>query len=165
MRARRVLDGHREQWSFERARGTHLDPARHLGQLSFIDTNVFVYAVDERDPVKQRRARDILQTVDHAVISTQVLDEFYVVATRKLSIPLAPETAVAAVRRMAESECVAIDAELVLDAIEAGTRWQLSHWDALVVAAAHRSRCGVILTEDLHHGADYDGIRIENPFG
>jgi predicted nucleic acid-binding protein len=131
---------------------------------AFIDTNVFVYSVDTSEPDKQQRAQQILTTTPGPVVSTQVMNEFFTIATRKLSTPLPIDKAAAIVEGMARLSCVPVDAALVLRAIRAGQRWQLSHWDALMVEAARQATCDRLLTEDLADGASYDGIRIENPF-
>lgn len=131
---------------------------------AFIDTNVFVYSVDTAESRKQATAKTVLADWPHATVSTQVLNEFFVIATRKLAKPLNIEAASAIVHEMAQLNCVSVDASLVQAAITEGQRWQVSHWDALMLAAARRSGCDVILTEDLSSGAAYDGLRIENPF-
>jgi predicted nucleic acid-binding protein len=131
---------------------------------AFLDTNIFVYSVDTADQGKQKRALEVLATITDAAVSTQVMNEFFVVATRKLATPLDTDAAAAIVARMEELTCVAVDAELVRSAIQVGQLWQLSHWDALVVAAARRTGCERLLTEDLSAGAVYDGLRVENPF-
>jgi predicted nucleic acid-binding protein len=131
---------------------------------AFLDTNVFVYAVDTANPAKQKRAQEVLTTTPDVVVSTQVMNEFYVVATRKLATPLPPDDAAAIVARMAELVCVTVDSDLVRSAIWAGQRWQLSHWDSLMVVAAQRAGCDRLLTEDLNTGAGYEGLRVENPF-
>ncbi len=128
----------------------------------FLDTNILVYAVDQADLGKHKRAQEILAETSDAVISAQVLNEFYVVLTRKLSTPVSRARAM--VDELAKLPCVPVDADLVRAAIDAGQRWQLSHWDALVVQAARQARCEVVVTEDLATGAQYDGILIENPF-
>jgi predicted nucleic acid-binding protein len=131
---------------------------------TFVDTNVFVYAVDTAEPRKQERAQHVLDETPSLVVSTQVLNEFYATITRKLASPLSTEDAAAAVEYIAQHHCVPVDADLVLRAIRDGQRWQLSHWDALMVAAARQAGCDRILTEDLSDGAAYDSLRIENPF-
>jgi predicted nucleic acid-binding protein len=131
---------------------------------SFVDTNVFVYAIDTAEPAKQQRAQDVLRATPSIVVSTQVMNEFYTTSTRKLPSPLAAAEAAAVVAEMSRYTCVAVDADLVLRAVRAGQRWQLSHWDALILEAARQAGCEVILTEDLANGADYDGVRVENPF-
>lgn len=131
---------------------------------SFIDTNIFVYSVDAAEPAKQKRAKQVLRDTPGVVVSTQVMNEFYNISTRKLATPLPTDAAADVVGSMTLYTCVPVDADLVLRAIREGQRWQLSHWDALVVAAARQAGCDRVLTEDLSDGAVYDGLRIENPF-
>ncbi len=134
---------------------------------TFVDTNVLVYLFDADSPDKQVRARQILEqdgARSYLVLSTQVLQEFYVTVTRKLGVPLAPETALAVTKRFAELHIVHIDARLVLDAIALSQRHTVSMWDGLILQAALGSGCTRLLTEDLHHGWDLDGLRVENPF-
>jgi predicted nucleic acid-binding protein len=131
---------------------------------AFVDTNVFVYAADASEPGKQKRAKEVLLATPGIVISTQVVNEFYVVATRKLKPPVPEDTAAKVAEGMVRYTCVPIDADLVLRAIRAGRRWQLSHWDALVIEAARQAACERVLSEDLADGSAFDGVRIENPF-
>lgn len=131
---------------------------------TFLDTNVLVYAVDNGDAAKQQTARSLLTETADVVVSAQVLSEFYVTMTRKLQPAVPPDTASEMVRRLARLPCVTIDSHLVQLAIDAGQRWQLSHWDALVVEAARQAGCTRVLTEDLSAGAVYHGLAIENPF-
>ncbi|PZS10785.1 MAG: PIN domain nuclease [Acidimicrobiales bacterium] len=99
------------------------------------------------------------------VLSTQVLQEFYVTATRKLPNPLPLAQAADAVQDFAGFPVVPSDARLVLAAVEISRSAQLSLWDALLIEAARTAGCDRILTEDLNHGATIGGVRIENPFG
>lgn len=131
---------------------------------AFLDTNVLVYAVDDADPEKKKAARALLAQAENVVISAQVLNEFYVTVTRKLKPAVDAEAAGHMVRKLARLQCVPVDAQLVQLALRAGQRWQLSHWDSLVVEAARQSGCVKVLTEDLADGASYDGLVIENPF-
>lgn len=131
---------------------------------TFLDTNVLVYTVDDADPAKKKIARTVLAETAELVLSAQVLSEFYVTITRKLSPAVAPEQALELVRSLARLPCGAIDEQLVQRAIAAAQRWQLSYWDALVLEAARQAGCARILSEDLTDGAVYDGVRIENPF-
>jgi len=131
---------------------------------TFLDTNVLVYAMDNADPAKKQTARALLTETADVVVSAQVLSEFYVTITRTLQPAVAPDTATEMVRRLARLPCVAIDAQLVQLAIDAGQRWRLSHWDALVIEAARQAGCTRVLTEDLSADAVYHGLTIENPF-
>ena len=96
------------------------------------------------------------------MISSQVLSEFYVVATRKLGIDTA--VAKALVDRLTRLPVVVIDAPLVVAAISGSREWGISYWDALIVRAAEVADCRRILSEDLTNGARYGLVTIENPF-
>ena len=133
---------------------------------SFVDTNVWVYAVDTDEPAKQVLARAVLDPSDGSslVVSAQVLGEFYVTVTRKFGRRVTEDAAASMVERMRQLPVVAIDADLVAAAISGTRAWQLSYWDALIVAAAAAAGCSRVLTEDLADGATYGGVRVENPF-
>lgn len=133
----------------------------------FIDTNVFVYAHDSDAGAKHATARKLLTdlwlTTDKPVISTQVISELHVNLVRKLK--LAPVEAVDLAAAYLDAwNVVDVDAALVHDAWEIQLRWQLSYWDAQMVAAALRSGCTEIWTEDLNDGQDYGGAKAVNPF-
>jgi predicted nucleic acid-binding protein len=129
---------------------------------TFADTNVAAYALDGADPVKQRRAVAILRRSPRPRTSPQVLRELYVVARLKLGV--GADDAAAAVRALAPTVAVVEDAALVQSAIKAAQRWQISLWDALIVEAARRSGADTLLSEDLQHGMDFDGVTVSNPF-
>jgi predicted nucleic acid-binding protein len=133
---------------------------------TFVDTNLWVYAVDEADPVKQARAREVLDPANGAslVTSAQVLGEFYVTVTRRLSRPVAADHAARMVERMRRLPVVEIGADHVAAAIDGSRSWQLSYWDALIVVAAQAAGCARLLSEDLASGATYGGVRVVNPF-
>lgn len=137
-----------------------------MSDRTFVDTNVWVYAVDDADPVKQARARTILapSAGSDAVLSVQVLGEVYVTITRKLARPVAAEHAQSMVEQMSRLPVVAIDGEHVAAAIAGSRTWQVSYWDALIIAAAASSGCSTILSEDLADGARYANVRVVNPF-
>ena len=133
---------------------------------TFVDTNIWVYAVDEADRAKQARAWAVLQPgpdVD-IVISTQVLAEFYVVVTAKLATPVPAEAAQAMADELARLPVVPTDAQLVVAAIAGSLEWGISLWDALIIRAAEAAGCRRLLSEDLAHGTVYGSIRVENPF-
>lgn len=132
---------------------------------TFIDTNVLIYAFDSSEPTKQQTAIHALAKAgDRSVLSTQVLSEFYVVATRKLANPLAPRVAADVIAQLSRLPVVDADTSLVRSAIEVSVRSQISYWDGLIVAAASASGCDRILTEDLASGATISGVEIVNPF-
>ena len=133
----------------------------------FLDTNVLVYLFDGDAPARQTRAREIFQTygaTGQLVISTQVLQEFYVTVTRKLAKPLKPEVAYRAVQNLTILPVCQVTPELVLSAIQRSLGLRLSFWDALIVQAALESGAATLWSEDLQHGQIIDGLRIENPF-
>jgi predicted nucleic acid-binding protein len=134
---------------------------------AFVDTNVLVYAYDHDEPTKQARAAEVLSELvqrGQAVISTQVLQEFYWVVTRKLSVPLAPSLAEEAVRELSDLPVVPVDRLLVLDAVRLCRERELSLWDALIVRAALAAGCARLLTEILQDGSAFGPLRVENPF-
>ncbi len=130
----------------------------------FIDTNILVYAMDAFDTAKQKRCRDLLRSLNsdvRGVISTQVMQEFYVIATKKLGAdPLVVKDLLNAFERF---DTVIVTPEIVKDAIDCSILNRLSLWDALIVVAAESARCEKIWTEDLNDGQIIRGIRVENP--
>jgi predicted nucleic acid-binding protein len=131
----------------------------------FVDSNVLLYAVDEADLNKQQAARNWraeLWKSRRGRISFQVLGEFYVNAVRKR--PGAREEARAEVRDLLAWNPVIADAALLERGWKLQDRYQLSHWDALIVAAAKAASCRYLLTEDLQAGQSLEGIEIVNPF-
>lgn len=134
---------------------------------TFVDTNVLVYAHDldagERHAIAVRVVSELWETRG-AVISTQVLQEFYVNATRKIALPLPRSTARQVVRTYTAWQTEQIGPAEILVASELEEQHQLSFWDALIVAAAAKGGASRILTEDMPSGRTIAGIRIENPF-
>ena len=136
------------------------------GGKVFLDTNVLVYAQDLDAPHKRQRSRELIAEVvasGTGVISTQVLQEFYVTATRKMGVaPLAAKSVVQSFRIF---EIVQLSPDLIEQAIDRSVLSQLSFWDALIVAASAASGCTTIYSEDLNAGQVIDGVKIANPFG
>ncbi|MFL6195040.1 MAG: PIN domain-containing protein [Thermoanaerobaculia bacterium] len=133
----------------------------------FVDTNVFVYLYDIDSPEKQAQAKRILGSVRQGtdlVISTQVLQEFYVTVTRKFARTLSDDEIIGAMTDLCDLSTVRIDVRMIFDAIEIGRRFRLSFWDALVVQAALAAGCSRLLTEDLQHGQKIGNLTVENPF-
>lgn len=137
-----------------------------MTERAFVDTNVWVYAVDAADPVKRAVARAITapEVGRDLVISSQVLSEFYTVVTRKLAAPLPGLIAAAMIDKLSDLPVVAVDAELVKAAVEGCREWRISLWDALIVRAAEVSGCRTLITEDLAHGETYGSVRVADPF-
>ena len=135
------------------------------GGKVFLDTNVLVYAQDADAPDKRQRSRALIAAVVAAgsgVISTQVLQEFYVTATRKMGVP--PLAAKSVVQSFRLFEVVQLSPDLIEQAIDRSVLSQLSFWDALIVAASVASGCTTIFSEDLNAGQVIDGVKITNPF-
>ena len=132
----------------------------------FVDTNVWVYAVDAADPARRQRALEVIAPAPgrDLVVSTQVLTEFYAVVTRKLAVPLPADDAAAMVRQLSALPVVAIDASLVASAIGGSREWRISIWDALILRAADVAGCRRVLSEDLADGMTYGSVVVENPF-
>ncbi len=132
---------------------------------SFIDTNVLVYTDDHDSPEKMRRALDFItqaQLGGNAVLSTQVLQEYFVTATRKLGV----EASIARrkVELFSRLNLVRIDLDTILGAIDLYRLHRLSFWDALIVRCALDARCSVLYSEDMQHGRRLDGLEFVNPF-
>lgn len=134
--------------------------------VRFVDTNVLLYAVskDSSGHTKAARASEILTTRDLA-LSVQVLQEFYVQATRQSRLdPLTHEQAVGLVESFLRFPVLAIDVPLARSALISKDRFRISYWDAAIIEAARTLGCEVVLSEDLSDGRDYAGVRVENPF-
>lgn len=134
--------------------------------MRFVDTNVLLYAVstapDEAE--KAAIARALLEATDLA-LSVQVLQEFYVQATRPTRPdPLAPAQAARLVEAFLRFPAQETTAELLRRAIDASHRHRISYWDAAILEAARALGCDLLLSEDFADGRDYDGLRVENPF-
>ncbi len=135
--------------------------------MVFVDTNVLLYCEDGADPGKQQRAVDwmrVLWTRRCGRLSSQVLGEFYTNATRKLRPPMQAGDARAEVRRYQRWQPWLLDHPTVETAWAIESRYQLSYWDALIVSAAQQQGCEWLLTEDLQHNQQIDGVRVINPF-
>jgi predicted nucleic acid-binding protein len=133
----------------------------------FVDSNVLVYSQDNRDAVKKARARewlDYLWREGSGRTSTQVLNEYYVTVTRKVSPRISAETAWDDVRVFSAWNPLPLDMELLDRARAVETRHRLSWWDSLIVAAAEAQNCGILLSEDLQDGLTVGITTVLNPF-
>lgn len=132
----------------------------------FVDTNLWVYRLDRREPVKGERIRSWLADLaedNDIIISTQVLIELRAVATRKLRPALSDAEITALLAAMAGFEVVSTELNLVLDAHQLALRHQLSWFDALIAEAAIRSGCAVLFSEDFNHGVTIGELQVINP--
>ena len=138
-----------------------------MSEPCFVDANVFIYARDHGDVLKQKRANDWLFHLWREQLgrtSVQVLSEFYVNVTRKLAEPVLAADAWHEVHALLAWHPQPIDAALLARAREVEQRWHLSWWDSMIVAAAQLQGCALLLTEDLHDGAVYGGVTVRSPF-
>ena len=134
--------------------------------MRFVDTNVLLYAVSRLpgDTAKRQRARKLLESPE-LILSAQVLQEFYVQATRpKGSSGLSHTEAVTFLDGLRHLPVQPITARVVNDALALRERFRINYWDAAILAAARIRGCNVVYTEDLNDGQDYDGVRVVNPF-
>ena len=133
----------------------------------FLDSNILVYAYDNHEPEKQAKAQALLKAVikeESAILSAQVLGEFFVVVTRRIKEPLSVNDAEKIINILTVLPFAEIDLPLVKRAINTQRNYGISYWDSLIVATAEREGCKKILSEDLNDGQWYNGVLVENPF-
>jgi predicted nucleic acid-binding protein len=136
-------------------------------QAVFVDSNILVYSQDATDPHRQGQAKDWLDQLwrtRFGRISYQVLREAYVSLTRKVSNPVSSAKARAFIRLFFVWNPRPEDSEFFELAWGIETRFQLSWWDSMIVAAAHLSRCQFLLTEDLQNGMHLNDLTVIDPF-
>jgi predicted nucleic acid-binding protein len=135
-------------------------------EMNFIDTNLIVYANDKRDIEKQAQALDVIRREIRegtGVISIQVMQEYANTALNKLN-----QEAGIVLRQLALLETLTIirpDPPMVRRAVELKMLFQLSFWDASILAAAESAACRQLFSEDLNVGQAFGAIRVINPFG
>lgn len=134
--------------------------------MRFVDTNVLLYAIsrDDQEQTKHERATEVLRDRDLG-LSVQVLQEFYVQATRASRADrISHDQAVKLVESFLRFRVQDVTASVMRAALATRGRFGISYWDAAVIEAARALSCEVVLSEDLSDGQDYAGVRIENPF-
>jgi predicted nucleic acid-binding protein len=134
--------------------------------VQFADTNVLLYAIS-RDPAetkKARRANEIVAAGDLG-LSVQVLQEFYVQATRA-SRPdaITHDQAIGLVEAWRRFPVQDLTAQVMAAAFDTRHRFGISYWDAAIIEASRALGCAVVLSEDLDAGTDFAGVRVQNPF-
>lgn len=131
----------------------------------FVDTNVLLYAASNAvaDQPKRIIARQLLSQPNIG-FSAQVLQEFYAAAVTKQRLQMTHDEAIAVLKSLAAFPICSITSELVLAAIEAKQRFQVSYWDAAILTAAKQMGCHTVYSEDFAEDRDYDGLRVVNPF-
>lgn len=132
---------------------------------AFVDTNILLYAISTapEESGKKQRAREILAKTGWG-LSIQVLQEFYVNATRAPNPAMRHEDAEATIRQLLLRPVADTDAALMLDAFRLKVRYQLSYWDAAIVAAAQQLGASTLYSEDLQDGQTFDAVKVVNPF-
>ena len=131
---------------------------------SFLDTNILIYQMDNRDVVKQRRCRELVRALvvrHEAVISTQILQEFYVACTAKLKVK--PILVKGMIHGFQNMEVVTVGSDLINEAIDTSIQYHISFWDSLVVVSAESAKCQYLVTEDLNEGQVIRNVKIQNP--
>ena len=134
--------------------------------MRFVDTNILLYALstEANEQTKRSVALAILDAEDLA-LSVQVLQEFYVQATRaSRRDAIAHSQAVALIEAWLRYPVQPLTVEVMEAALSTRLRWDISYWDAAIVEAARAAGCAVLLSEDMQHGMNFAGVRVENPF-
>jgi len=132
---------------------------------SFLDANILLYACSAapQDEVKQQRAADLILNTSFA-LSAQVLQEFVANALRKKALGITESGIDAAMELASHVRVLPVTHELIVAGVALRRRYQVSHWDATIIAAAQQLGCGTLYSEDLNHGQIYDNVCIVNPF-
>ena len=130
----------------------------------FLDSNVLLYAAGGKAEAPEKHARAVEVLMMEFGLSSQVLAEFYVNATRKGPTPLAPDVAQEWVTQLSKKPCQPLDASVVRSGIALSQRYRTSYWDGAILAAAKRLGASTIYSEDMNDGHDYDGVTVINPF-
>ncbi len=136
-----------------------------MAERTFFDTNVLVYTDDADAPEKASRALDLWQarrTAGQAVISVQVLSEYYAVTTRKLGVD--PLVAIEKLGLFARADVVVTRPDDTASAARLSLEHRLSYWDALIIQAAQNANCQVLLSEDLQAGRRFRDLEVVDPF-
>lgn len=132
---------------------------------SFLDTNIFFYAIDSRDLVKQRKARDLIAKLaanGEGVVSTQVVQELANNAMKKLGFSVEETTILC--EAFADHFVVKPDLTLAINALALMKVSSVSFWEACILAAAELAHCKILYTEDLCAGQRYGNLQVVNPF-
>jgi predicted nucleic acid-binding protein len=138
-----------------------------VNALTFVDTNILVHSHDTHDEVKHRTSAHLLTqlwTSGLGILSSQVLQEFYDIATRNLQPPMPPPQARRVVHDYSDWCLVDTDPLLIICASQLSEQHSINFWDALIVEAALRAGADELVTENLQHGRRFGKLPIRNPF-
>ena len=135
----------------------------------FLDTNIFIYAIDTSPSYRRNQeiARKLIATHiqnETGVVSIQVLQEFFVVSTGKLKVPLSSKEALEYIQYMSILEIIQPNLDMIITAIHLHKKHLLSFWDAMVIQTARAADCSLLLSEDLNSGFRLGSLTIQNPF-
>ncbi len=136
-----------------------------MSARSFIDSSILVYTDDAANPARRDQALDLISRLRRnrlGVLSTQVLQEYFSVSTRKMGV--GPEHARRKVELFARFELVAPTLPMLIDAIDLHRAHGIAFWDALIVQSAIASQCSVLYSEDMQDSRRVAGVEIRNPF-
>ena len=135
--------------------------------LQFVDTNILIYAHDISAGQKHGRAKELMRDLWHSgdgCLSIQVLQEFYVNVTQKVTKPLSAEAAAQIIADLSVWEVHCPKTEDVLHAIRLQKRYQISFWDAMILVSALQLGCHMLWSEDLNPGQVYEQVEVKSPF-
>lgn len=138
-----------------------------MNDKTFVDTNILLYAHDRDAGAKHHRAKAVLQNLwekRNGILSTQVLEEFYVNVTRKIPKPLPRKEARDLIHQYLVWDLILIDGPMILKASELEEKLRLAFWDALIIIAAKNGRASILLSEDFRHGQKFEEVSVQNPF-
>jgi predicted nucleic acid-binding protein len=133
----------------------------------FVDSNLLIYTRDVARPIKQQQATEwvnYLWQSQQGRLSTQVINEFYFVVTRKLKPGLDKATARMDVEGLMKWQPLIIDTQVIRQAWAVQDEFGFSWWDSLIVASAQLAGCQYLLSEDLQHQQQLHQVRVINPF-
>jgi predicted nucleic acid-binding protein len=133
----------------------------------FVDTNILVYAYNRTAENKFNRARELMEKLwdsSEGVVSTQVLEEFYVTLTAKIPHRLRPAEARQIIADLGKWRVAVLEIRDILAGSEIAEQYRLNFWDGLILAAAHKEEAVTLWSEDLNHGQKYGEITVYNPF-
>ncbi len=138
-----------------------------MSDKAFLDTNILVCAYDQHEPGKQKIAQKWVTDgieKESLLLSVQVLGEFFNVVTRQIPQPMTSDGVREIIAIVSYLPVQEVDLVMVNRAIDTRKRYQISYWDALIVSAAERTGCRLILSEDLSDDQTYHNIAVHNPF-
>ncbi|MDT8379194.1 MAG: PIN domain-containing protein [Desulfotignum sp.] len=133
----------------------------------FVDTNILVYFRDASEPEKQKISGEWLKTLwenQTGRISIQILNEYYVTVTQKLKPGMKTSNARLDIKNLMAWHPVAVDLTIIKNSWSIQDTYQFSWWDSLIVAAAIKANCSILLSEDFQHGQEIHDLTIINPF-